>query len=177
MEKFTRSCLNEWNAIVEAFGQGKESILIRRYGTKKEGFLLYPTTNYAHQKNFINLFKDSEKEFVLEHLEPKKEDKAKEVKYYASVDNVIEIPTEDVEKYEKYHIWTSSHIKDYVHSETSYIWLLRIYALEKPIMLERGGGRIYSKSKKEVKLSNLKPVLNNKEFDKIKNDILNKTNK
>ncbi|MGN1362298.1 MAG: DUF1802 family protein [Methanobrevibacter sp.] len=169
----TSSCLNEWNAIVEAFGQRKEVILIRRYKTKKDGFLLYPTVNYAHQKNFIEVFKDNEKDFVYENLYPKKLDEKSEVKYYAKVDSIIQKPTDTIEKYEKYHIWTSEHIKDYVHNETSYIWLLRVYELQEPLMLKRGGGRIYSKAEKEVSLENMAPIFSDIEFNKIKEDILN----
>lgn len=28
-------CINEWNATIEALGQGKQTILIRKYGTTR----------------------------------------------------------------------------------------------------------------------------------------------
>ncbi len=31
----TTKCLNEWNATIEALGQGKQTILIRKYNTTK----------------------------------------------------------------------------------------------------------------------------------------------
>ena len=31
MSKTITKCLNEWNATIEALGQGKQSILIRKY--------------------------------------------------------------------------------------------------------------------------------------------------
>ncbi|WP_369829823.1 DUF1802 family protein [Methanobrevibacter sp. 87.7] len=42
MSKITK-CLNEWNATIEALGQGKQTILIRKYNTSLKEFLLYPT--------------------------------------------------------------------------------------------------------------------------------------
>ncbi|MGZ7136043.1 MAG: DUF1802 family protein [Methanobacterium sp.] len=40
--KTINKCLKEWNAIIEALGQGKQSILIRYYKTYIKEFLLYP---------------------------------------------------------------------------------------------------------------------------------------
>ena len=45
----TTKCLNEWNATIEALGNGKQSVLIRKYGTSLKGFLLYPTVSYANK--------------------------------------------------------------------------------------------------------------------------------
>ena len=46
MNEITK-CLNEWNATIEALGQGKQTILIRKYNTTLNEFLLYPTVSYA----------------------------------------------------------------------------------------------------------------------------------
>ena len=47
-------CLNEWNATIEALGRGKQSILIRKYGTNVNEFLLYPTVSYALKDNYLD---------------------------------------------------------------------------------------------------------------------------
>ena len=63
-------CINEWNATIEALGQGKQTILIRKYGTTLKKFLLYPTISYANKDDILDLFQD--KEFVKKifyHLE------------------------------------------------------------------------------------------------------------
>lgn len=39
----TTKCLNEWNATIEALGQGKQTILIRKYDTTLKEFLFFPT--------------------------------------------------------------------------------------------------------------------------------------
>ena len=51
-------CLNEWNATIEALGQGKQTILIRRYGTTLKEFLLYPTVSYANKEDILDSFQD-----------------------------------------------------------------------------------------------------------------------
>lgn len=45
-----KKCLNEWNATIEALGQGKQTILIRNYNTTVKEFLLYPTVSYSIMK-------------------------------------------------------------------------------------------------------------------------------
>ena len=59
MSEITK-CLNEWNATVEALGQGKQSILIRKYNTSLKEFLLYPTVSYANKDNYLESFSDKE---------------------------------------------------------------------------------------------------------------------
>ena len=49
-------CLNEWNATIEALGQGKQSILIRKYGTNVNEFLLFPTVSYALKDDYLESF-------------------------------------------------------------------------------------------------------------------------
>ena len=60
-------CLNEWNATIEALGQGKQSILIRKYGTNVDEFLLFPTVSYALKDNYLNSFQDDYKDFIKEN--------------------------------------------------------------------------------------------------------------
>ena len=80
-------CLNEWNATIEALGQGKQTILIRKYNTTLNEFLLYPTVTYASKENILDSFDD--KRFVKNNLLPEEND-GYEVKYYATVEEVIE---------------------------------------------------------------------------------------
>ena len=60
MKEITIS-LNEWNAIIEALGHGKQTILIRKYGTNINEFLLYPTIGYTKTNDILNFFKDNER--------------------------------------------------------------------------------------------------------------------
>ena len=98
MSEITK-CINEWNATIEALGQGKQTILIRKYGTTLNEFLLYPTVSYANKDDVLDSFQD--KSFVKDNLLPASEDKKYEVKYYATVEEVIEKSSERIGAFNK----------------------------------------------------------------------------
>lgn len=162
-------CLNEWNATIEALGQGKQTILIRKYGTTINEFLLYPTVSYANKDDVLDSFQD--KEFVKNHLLPVGEDGKYEVKYFAKVEDVIEKPSTRIGAFNKFHIWTRDHVKDYLGRNPAQIWILRVYKLDKPQILSRSRGMRYANVDKPVKLEGT-PVLSDDEFNKLKDDIL-----
>lgn len=85
MSKITK-CLNDWNATVEALGQGMQTILIRKTCTTLKEFLLYPTVSYANKDDYLDSFKPSMKDFVKENTLPNADGKVYEVKYYAKVE-------------------------------------------------------------------------------------------
>ena len=84
----TQKCLKEWNAVVEALGQGKQSILLRSYGTSLNEFLLYPTSSYSNHKDYLDSFQNQYKTFVKKSAIPKKENNKTEIKYYAILDQI-----------------------------------------------------------------------------------------
>ena len=169
MDEITK-CLNEWNATIEALGQGKQTILIRKYGTTLNEFLLYPTISYANKDNVLDSFQD--KKFVKNNLLPAGENRTYEVKYFATVEEVIEKPSTRIGAFNKFHIWTREHVKDYLGRKKAKIWILRVYKLNKPQILKKTRGMIYSNVEKPVKLEG-KPVIPDKEFNKLKDEILN----
>lgn len=160
-------CLNEWNATIEALGKGKQSILIRKYGTNVNEFLLYPTVSYALKDNYLDSFQDDYKEFVKENALPNKKDSKFEVKYYAKVEKVIEKSSARIGSLNDYHIWTRNHVKSYLGNSKAQIWILRVYELDEPKYLSRTRGMRYANVDEEVKLDNLKPVLSDGEFENI----------
>ena len=168
MSEITK-CLNEWNVTIEALGQGKQTILIRKYGTTLNEFLLYPTVSYANKEDILDSFQD--KEFAKNNLLPFGE-KGYEVKYYATVEDVIEKPSTRIGSFNKFHIWTRNHVKDYLGRKEAKIWILRVYELDKPQILKRSMGMRYANVNKPVKLEG-KPVIPDNEFNKLKEDILN----
>lgn len=163
-------CLNEWNATIESLGQGKQTILIRKYGTTLKEFLLYPTVSYALKDDVLDSFQDQD--FVKSNLLPKGEDGTYEIKYYATVEGVIEKPSSRIGTFNKFHIWTRDHVKDYLGRKPAQIWILRVYELDEPQMLKRNRGMRYANVDRPVKLEG-KPVLSDKEFNKLKKEILN----
>ena len=171
MSEITK-CINEWNATIEALGQGKQTILIRKYGTTLNEFLLYPTISYANKDDVLDSFQDDCKSFIKDNLLPAGENRKYEVKYYATVEEVIEKPSTRIGAFNKFHIWTRNHVKDYLGRKQAKIWILRVYKLDKPQMLKRSNGMLYANVDKPVKLEG-KPVLSDAEFDKLKEKILN----
>ena len=168
MNEITK-CLNEWNATLEALGQGKQTILIRKYGTNLNEFLLYPTVSYTIKKDFLNSFQD--KDFAKSNLLPAG-DNPYEVKYYATVEEVIDRPSSRIGTFNKFHIWTRDHVKNYLGRNNAKIWILRVYKLDESQMLKRNKGMRYANVDKPVKLEG-KPVIPDKEFNKLKEEIIN----
>lgn len=170
METITK-CLNEWNATLEALGQGKQTILIRKYDTSVEKFLLFPTVSYASKDNFLNSFKKEDQTFAEKNALPKKDGNKTEVKYFAIIEKVIEKPSSRIGTLNKFHIWTSEHVKSYIGSGKAYVWVLRVYKLKKPVMVDRTKGLLYANVNEEVSLDGIKPILTNQEFSRIISEI------
>ena len=163
-------CLNEWNATIEALGQGKQTILIRKYRTTLKEFLLYPTVSYALKNNVLDSFQDPD--FAKDNLLPTCEDGTYKIKYYATVESVIEKPSSRSGTFNKFHIWTRDHVNDYLGRKPAQIWILRVYELDEPQMLKRNRAIRYANVDHPVELEG-KPVLSDSEFDKLKEDIIN----
>lgn len=162
-------CINEWNATIEALGQGKQTILIRKYDTTLNEFLLYPTVSYALKDDVLDSFQD--KEFAKGNLLPTGDD-AYEIKYYATVEEIIDKPSTRIGAFNKFHIWTREHVKKYLGRKNAKIWILRVYELDEPQMLKRTRGMKYANVNKPVKLEG-KPVISDDDFRKLKEKILN----
>lgn len=158
-------CLKEWNATVEALGQGKQTVLIRTYKTNLKEFLLYPTVSYSNKDNYLESFQNKHQPFVEEHALPKKEGEKVEIKYYATLEKLAEKSVQSTSRLQKFYIWTPEHVKSYLKGQKAYIWALRVYELKEPFMAEPTPGAIrYANLKKEVSLEGIKPVLSDEEF-------------
>ena len=79
MDEITK-CINEWNATIEALGQGKQTILIRKINTTQKEFLLYPTISYANKDDVLDSFQEEYKDFAKDNLLPNGENRTYEVK-------------------------------------------------------------------------------------------------
>jgi hypothetical protein len=170
MEKI-KKCLNEWNATVEALGQGKQSILIRKYRTNLQEFILYPTISYALKEGYLDSYKEEYQSFVEENALPTTDDNKMEIKYYSRVKAIIEKPLTRIRGLSKYHIWTNDHVKSYLQNKKGFVWILRVYKLNEPIMAQRTRGLRYANLLEEVSLEGIKPVLSDSEFDAIIHEI------
>jgi len=166
MDKINK-CLKEWNATVEALGQGKQSLLIRTYKTTLKEFLLYPTVSYALKDDYLDSFQKKHQSFVEENALPKKEDEKVEIKYYATLEQISEKSAQSTSRLQKYYIWTPEHVKSYLRGQKAYVWALRVYELKEPFMAEPTPGAIrYANLKEEVSLEGIKPVISDDKFSK-----------
>lgn len=165
-------CINEWNATIEALGQGKQTILIRKINTTQKEFLLYPTISYANKEDILDSFQEDYKDFVNDNLLPNGENRTYEVKYFAKVEEVIEKSSSRIGAFNKFHIWTREHVKNYLGRNSAKIWILRVYKLDIPQKLKRSNGMVYANVEVPVKLEGA-PVIPDDEFNKLKEDILN----
>ncbi|MEM5815443.1 MAG: DUF1802 family protein [Candidatus Aenigmatarchaeota archaeon] len=141
-----RKCLNEWNAIVEALGNGLQTVLIRKYSTSLKEFLLYPTKSYTMKEDFLKAFKKEYRDFAVENSQPQMKDDQTLIKYYAKIINILERPKNRLDKINKYHIWAPEHVRSYI-PQKAHIWVLRVYELEKPVYTSRSRGIIYANTK------------------------------
>ncbi len=109
---------------------------------------------------------------MKDNLLPDGENRTYEVKYYAIVEEVIEKSSTRIGAFNKFHIWTRDHVKNYLGRKEAKIWILRVYELDKPQMLKRSNGMLYANVDKPVKLEG-KPVIADDEFNRLKEEILN----
>ena len=158
--------LKEWNAVVEALVQGYQTILIRKYGTNMKKFLMYPTTGYLVHDDFLKSFQGKYHEFVTKNSAPEiKEDQIK-IKYFTKVEKIIQY--NDSNNLDKYSIWTQEHINNYLNNDPAIIWVMRVYKLKKHLTTESAMGIRYSKTNHTLKTNELKPIIDDKKFLKIK---------
>jgi len=173
--KEINNCLKEWNATIEALGNGYQTILIRTYTTKRKDFLLYPTSNYTQTKGYIKNFQDKYHSFIEKNALPTKEEEKTQIKYYASVEDIIAIYPSRVNSIKDYIIWDTNHVKRHLRGKRGFLWLLRIYKLKEPHMADPTPGAIrYANLQEKVPVSNLKPILSDKEFIQKAEKILDK---
>lgn len=169
--KSTHKCLKEWNATIEALGQGKQSILIRNYKTNVTEFLLYPTVNYVLKDNYLESFQEDYHDFVQSNSLPEKKGDKVLIKYFASVEQIVEKPVSRIPS-GKHYIWTRDHVKNYMTGKTAYIWILRVYKLKEPYWAEPTPGAIrYANLKEEVSLEGMESVLTDSQFNNTVNKL------
>ncbi len=164
-------CLKEWNAIIEALGEGKQTILIRNYKTNVSKFLLYPTITYTLKDDYLDSFQENYHDFVKENALPEKQDDKVRIKYYATIEKITEKPVSWLPS-AKYYIWTRDHVKNYMTGKKAFIWILRVYKLKESYWAEPTPGAIkYANLKNNVSLDGIKPVLSDNAFFNITNSL------
>lgn len=162
-----RKCLKEWNATVEALGHGKQTILIRKYGTTIDKFLLYPTVSYALKDDYLDSFQKKHQSFVEENAFPQQKDNKILIKYVCIVEDIIEKSIRRIPP-ENSYIWTKNHVKSYITNKKAFIWILRVFKLKKPYWADPNiGAIVFANLNEEVSIDGMQPVIDDSEFLKI----------
>ena len=91
---------------------------------------------------------------------------------FSTREEIIEKSVNRIGSLNKYHIWTRDHVSSYLDGNKAKIWLLRVYKLDKPILTKRSNGMVFANTNKKISLTNMKPVISDVEFNKIKEDII-----
>jgi restriction system protein len=160
-------CLKEWTCTVEALGQGLQTILIRNYRTNLTEYLLYPTVSYALKDDYLDSFQKKHQSFVETNALPEKKGDKVLIRYYATLEKLIERPVSRLPN-ESNYIWTREHVREYMSGKKAYIWVLRVYKLSEPYIADPTPGAIkYANLKEEVSLEGIEPVLSDGEFSKV----------
>ena len=160
------------NFIIEALGQGKGII----YTPKKFKFyhymLLLPTKTEAPKAKVNKKLHD----FYDENHNSKTIDEI-EVKYYIHFEQIEHCERSiDVDLLDKYSIWNKKQVNEYVKSGKTYLWVLRVYKLNKSFKLPVVLANDYTPLEKYKKalpndVFEGKPVLSDDEFKEIYDDL------
>lgn len=171
---------NEDNSAIEAVGQGIQIIFIRNTNNKNhKDILLYPFPEYK-----LKIIGDSiETEIREEYLDffnayknPQFKNGKIEIKYIAHCEQTVKYTENiDIKALVKNSIWSETHLKGYCNYDNTFLWILRVYKLRRPIYLSKDKSRIFVTLDKYHKkeLENLgrleaEPVLSDEEFNKMK---------
>ena len=53
-----------------------------------------------------------------------------EIKYYATVEEIMDVSSTRINAFDKFHIWDPNHVKYYLGKGRGNIWILRVYKLK-----------------------------------------------
>jgi len=175
--------LREWSGVVEALGNGDQTVMVRGYPARYPAFFLYPTFSYytstkAKPESFNEKFQPKYLKLARESAEDTRklaDSLLVHFKYYAEVDEVIPIEESKTwDRLEPYFIWSTEHVKGYATTST-FLWILRVHRLPETIVIGRnagGGPPTFYKHSEEISTDGSRPVLVDSEYAKLKSGIL-----
>lgn len=182
--------IKEWSAVINAMGEGKQSLLIRIYEPATDELLLYPTFNfYGSNKNrpeiFDNMFQESFRKKAREAgertMERAHKDGIVDIDFFARIDQVYTIhPNQSNRVWERmapYFVWSWKHVADYAKTsryDAVWLWLCRVYRFNKPLEIGRSSALPPNSYRhfEQVNTSNARPVLSDADFERVKSEIV-----
>lgn len=126
--------------------------------------------SYALKDDYLDSFQGEYQDFVQSNSLPDKNGDKILIKYFASLEKIVEKPVSRIPS-DKHYIWTRDHVKNYMTGKAAYIWILRVYKLKEPYWADPTPGAIrYANLKEEVSLEGMEPVLIHEDFQIILNE-------
>jgi hypothetical protein len=173
----------DWSAVVDALGLGIQTVMVRSYKPRYSPFLLYPTFTYFGSVGAVLKFQERYREMAtlsaIETVKLAKEDFFVEIKYFAALDEAIQVSKDNWEALEPFFIWTHKHILEYVNKPPGkapgFLWIVRTYKLPKVIRfgrLSQGGSPAEYRHLERVSIAGSTPVLADNEFRAVKQKII-----
>jgi hypothetical protein len=178
--------LREWSAVVEALGQGQQTVMVRSYPPRYGAFFLYPTFSFytstkAKPESFDEKFQPQYRKMARQSAEltaKRAGNLLVDFNYYAEIDEVVAIQNGITwERLKPYFIWSVDHIKHYATSST-FLWIVRIHQLPKTVVIGRsagGGPPTFYKHADEISTDGSTPVLSDAQYGKLKAEIIKLT--
>lgn len=168
-----KKCLKEGNPIVEALGNGIQSIIFKTFKPSPVGkqFLLFPTALY-NNSGIEDTFKIDYQDFAKDTHELITIDNKTSIKYYATVEYVIEDSKIPLKYLNDFHILKESQLKKTINKKSLNIWLLRVYELKESYLVPKVKGGMYGNLKDKIPLNALTPVISDEDFIKIKEKLI-----
>lgn len=174
----SRIALKEWAAVVDAAGQGRHLLLLRKGGLAdpEEGFtlkcrefFLYPTWEHQRPQYVRSEFQDRFRQLAKAPTQPRSQ---VPVQVYAGVafHKQIRDPTV-LAALEKFHIWSVEFLQQraaYKPELPTQLLVIRAYRLPRPIAHavgpEEAGCRSWVDLAQDLSLEGAQPVLENRRF-------------
>jgi hypothetical protein len=179
MPDYCQIALKEWAVTVQALGEGRQVLLLRKGGIHEEGknfrvshgeFLLYPT--YEHQQE--SLLKPEHQPRLRQLLDQSPRAEQITFSYWARVEETIQVSLQEkVDDLSPYHIWTNAYAQSRLHWKPMLplsVMLLRVHLMEQPLTVpflpEYRGCTSWVELMSRVPLGRLEPVLSDLEFQR-----------
>ena len=178
--------LKEWAVAIEALGEGKQIITVRKGGLYEETrdfklehdtFYLYPT--YEHQKKeMVKPEFHADLEATLVNWSPEKPTVA--IRYFAHITDDVEVLDEaKIRALAPYHIWNDNFADVRLHWKKKnplHILFARVYKLEKPVEITIDeaykGCKSWHNLLEEMPQDGFTPVLTDEEYAAQREEIL-----
>ena len=181
--------LKEWSAVVEAIGNGEQTVLVRSYEPPAE-FFLYPTFSYYsteinNQERFQSKFQKSAWSFAWNcgkrTTERAKEDMLVDIEYFVRADETLRLTASSNWKgIASEFIWSVEHVQNYASRTRDgvvYLWIVRAFRLREPVVIGRiaqGGPPHFYQHSAEIDVTGAVPILMEEKYSERKRGIIEK---